>query len=181
MAPSEVTGRRVGAAILDLFLYAVVCAAIFFAMAESSPGPVYLDSPQFNFRTSDTIYYVDGSAASIFWTITLAIGLLQFGVLPGLSGWTPGKLATGLRVRAVDGSRVGVARNLLRAFLWVVDGFPYFVPGLVGFVMVLSRSDRRRIADLAAETVVADKAWTGQPAPPLAPAWLPEPGPEAPR
>jgi hypothetical protein len=68
-------------------------------MAESSPGPVYLDSPQFNFRTGDTIYYVDGSAASLFWAITLAVAFLQFGVLPGLSGWTPGKLATGLRVR----------------------------------------------------------------------------------
>jgi hypothetical protein len=30
--------------------------------------------------------------------------------------------------------------------LWIVDRFPYFIPGLVGFVMVLARSDRRRLA-----------------------------------
>jgi uncharacterized RDD family membrane protein YckC len=150
-------------------------------MAESSQGPVYLDSPQFNFRAGQTIYYVDGAAASLYWLITLAIAFVQFGILPGLSGWTPGKLATGLRVRRIDGSRAGLAQNLLRAFLWVADGFPYFLPGLVGFVMVLARGDRRRIADLAADTVVADKAWTGEPARAPTPVWMPEAGPEAPR
>jgi hypothetical protein len=26
----------------------------------------------------------------------------------------------------------------MRALLWVVDGFPYFLPGLVGFILVLA-------------------------------------------
>jgi uncharacterized RDD family membrane protein YckC len=55
-----------------------------------------------------------------------------------------------------------------------VDGFPYFIPGLVGFVMILARSDRKRVADLATGTVVARAA------PQPVAAWIP-PGPEAPR
>jgi len=31
----------------------------------------------------------------------------------------------------------------------------YVIPGLVGFVMILSRGDHKRLADLATDTVVA--------------------------
>jgi uncharacterized RDD family membrane protein YckC len=144
MAPSDVAGPRVGAALLDLALYVAACAALFFAMAESTQGFVYLDSPQFHLNAGDTLYYVDGPAAQLYWLATLVLAFVQFGVLPGLTGWTPGKLVTGLRVRRPDGAPAGFGQNLVRAVLWIVDGFPYFIPGLVGFVMVLARSDRRR-------------------------------------
>jgi uncharacterized RDD family membrane protein YckC len=188
MTPTEVAGARVGAALIDLLLYTVVCGALFFVMADSSQGFVFLDSPQVHITAGDTIYYVDGPAAGVYWLLTIVIASVHFGLLPGLTGWTPGKLATGLRVRRADGSRAGLGANLARAGLWLADGFPYFLPGLVGLVMVLARSDRRRVADLVAGTVVAHKSWAGEPAASSAtpagvpgPAWPGQGGPEAPR
>jgi uncharacterized RDD family membrane protein YckC len=176
-------GRRIAGALLDLAVYAAACVALFFALARSTQSVVFLDSPEFHVTAGDTLYYLEGAAAQRYWGLILLLALVQFGVLPGLTGWTPGKLATGMRVRRLDGSRAGLGQNLLRAVLWVVDGFPYLLPGLVGFVMVLARSDRRRVADLVAGTVVAGKAWSGEPGrpPPPAPAWASEGGPELPR
>jgi uncharacterized RDD family membrane protein YckC len=117
-------------------------------------GFVFLQNPELHLTVGDTLYYVDGPDAQRYWGLTLLLAFVQFGFLPGLTGWTPGKLLTGLRVRKPDGSRATVGHNLARAALWVVDGFPYFIPGLVGFVMILSRGDNKRLADLATGTVV---------------------------
>jgi hypothetical protein len=160
MAPSDVAGPRVGAALLDLALYVAACAALFFAMAESTQGFVYLDSPQFHLDAGDTLYYVDGPAAQLYWLATLVLAFVQFGVLPGLTGWTPGKLVTGLRVRRPDGARrlrpePGARRALDRRWL------PLLHPRPGG---------------------LRDGARPERPAPAAAaPAWFPEDGPEAPR
>jgi len=45
----------------------------------------------------------------------------------------------------------------------VADGFPYFLPGFVGFVLVLARSDSRRVADMAADTYVVRREDLGLP------------------
>ncbi len=60
----------------------------------------------------------------------------------------------GLRVVGQDGRRVGIGRHLLRTVLWLIDGFPYFVPGGVAFLCALATPDRQRVGDLAARTLV---------------------------
>jgi uncharacterized RDD family membrane protein YckC len=182
MNKKNVSGRRIGAAFIDLALYMCLCLAAFFLMAESTEGFVSLGNPNSHLQLGDRIWYVDGGKAGLLYLIDFASALVYFGVLPGLTGWTPGKLLTGLRVVRADRRRAGLGRNLARPFMWIVDGFPYFLPGLVGFVMILATKDHRRVADLVSGTDVVDRAEVGVPisdaaATPAAPApdWYPDP------
>ena len=67
----------------------------------------------------------------------------------------PGKLLLGLRVRSLDGARLTLLDATIRNALRGVDGFPYFIPYLVGAITIWSdESDRQRLGDRAAKTVV---------------------------
>lgn len=163
--PASATGRRIGAAFIDLFVYSVLSLAVFFALADQVQAGL-LPGSNAHITVGDTTWLVEGGDAVRYYLLCLLVGVAYFGLLPGLSSWTPGKLITGVRTVRPDGRRAGLGRNLLRPLLWVVDGFPYFLPGLVGFVMVLARSDGRRVADMAADTYVVRREEVGLPVDP---------------
>ena len=182
MPAKTVTGRRIGAAFIDLALYTALCFGLFFLMAESSDGAVLLDATNIHFQLGDTTWFVEGGEAGLVYLLDFGGALVYFGLLPGLTGWTPGKLVTGLRVVRADRRRAGVGRNLVRPFAWIADGFPYFLPGLVGFILILATKEHRRVADFVAGTYVVDRAEVGlAPAagaaatPAAAPDWYPDP------
>jgi len=182
MPAKNVTGRRIGAAFIDLGLYVALCFGIFFLMADSTDGSVLLDSTNIHLQLGETTWYVEGGRAALVYLLDLLAGLALFGLLPGLTGWTPGKLITGLRVVRADRERAGMGRSLARPFLWIADGFPYFIPGLVGFILILSTKEHRRVADYVAGTYVVDSAEVGRAAAPVALAltavaadWYPDP------
>jgi uncharacterized RDD family membrane protein YckC len=183
MPAKNVTGRRIGAAFSDLALYTALCFGIFFLMAESTDGSVLLERTNINLQVGDRTWYVEGGEAGLVYLLDVIAGLMLFGLLPGLTGWTPGKLITGLRVVRADRRRAGIGRSLARPFLWIADGFPYFLPGLVGFILILSTKEHRRVADYVAGTYVVDRAEAGVAPAPVAPAaptavaadWYPDP------
>lgn len=160
--PANATGRRIAAAFTDLIVYSALSLALFFALAEEVQSGV-LTGTNAHLTLGDSTWLVEGGAAVRYYLLCLLLGVAYFGLLPGLSSWTPGKLITGVRAVRPDGRRAGLGRNLLRPLLWVVDGFPYFLPGLVGFVLVLARSDCRRVADMAADTYVVRRQDVGLP------------------
>ena len=53
-------------------------------------------------------------------------------------------------------------KALVRWVLWIVDGFPYFLP-LVGFIVGLTTVGHRRVGDMAAKTFVVRRAAMGSP------------------
>ena len=85
--------------------------------------------------------------------ILLAIGfaLLNLGVLPGLTGFTLGKWATGLRIERNHGEQLGIGRALLRHFVGYPISFALF--GL-GFVLAAVTVHGRGLHDMIAGTVV---------------------------
>jgi hypothetical protein len=50
-----------------------------------------------------------------------------------------------------------VLRAFLRYILWIVDGFPYIIPYLTGFITALNSQRNQRVGDMAAGTFVIDK------------------------
>jgi uncharacterized RDD family membrane protein YckC len=109
----------------------------------------------------DRVYFADDLAPGA----TLAFWGLSFGmlvVLQGLTGWTIGKLLTGIRVVRDDGRPPGLLKALVRWLLWVLDGFPYIVP-LVGFITALTTVGHRRVGDMAAGTYVVRSSAAGSP------------------
>jgi uncharacterized RDD family membrane protein YckC len=101
---------------------------------------------------------VDG-VYSIRWdgmdfVIPLALTVAYFVILEGAFGATVGKVVLGIRVRRLDGSRIGFGPALIRNLARVVDAFPYVIPYLVGGIAVIRSDTDQRFGDRWAKTVV---------------------------
>jgi uncharacterized RDD family membrane protein YckC len=91
--------------------------------------------------------------AGIF--IALMAAVLNLGMLPGLTGVTVGKWATGLHIERVNGTKLGIGRAFLRHFV----GYPLsFVTLGLGFLVAVVNSRGRGLHDLIADTVVIREA-----------------------
>jgi uncharacterized RDD family membrane protein YckC len=83
--------------------------------------------------------------------ITVAVAILDLGVLAGLTGLTIGKWAAGLRIERTNGEPVGIGRACLRHFV----GYPLsLIPLGLGFVVAALSSRGRTLHDLIAGTIV---------------------------
>ena len=91
------------------------------------------------------------SAETAAVTLAIIVALLNLAVLPGLTGLTLGKWATGLRIQRVDGGNPGIGWVLLRHFV----GYPLsFVTFGIGFLLATVTVHGRGLHDMIAGTVV---------------------------
>ncbi|HKR10656.1 MAG TPA: RDD family protein [Pyrinomonadaceae bacterium] len=87
--------------------------------------------------------------AGIVMTIVMAI--LNLGILPGLTGFTIGKWATGLRIERNDGGSIGIGRAFLRHFV----GYPISLALFgIGFLVAAVSVHGRGLHDMIAGTIV---------------------------
>jgi uncharacterized RDD family membrane protein YckC len=93
-----------------------------------------------------------GSITETFGIIlAFLIAALDLGVLPGLTGLTVGKWATGLRILRADGRPIGIVRAFLRHFV----GYPIsFVLFGIGFIIAALSQRGRGLHDIIADTIV---------------------------
>lgn len=93
-----------------------------------------------------------GSITETFGIIlAFLIAALDLGVLPGLTGLTAGKWATGLRILRADGRPIGIGRAFLRHFI----GYPISFALLgIGFIMAALSQRGRGLHDIIADTIV---------------------------
>jgi uncharacterized RDD family membrane protein YckC len=83
--------------------------------------------------------------------LAIVVTLLNFGVLPGLTGLTLGKWAAGLRIKRVDEGNPGIGRALLRHFI----GYPLsLVTFGIGFLLAITTVQGRGLHDMIAGTIV---------------------------
>jgi uncharacterized RDD family membrane protein YckC len=95
------------------------------------------------------------SSESIGVVLFIIVAILDLGVLPGLTGLTVGKWATGLRILRGNGSEIGIGRACLRHFV----GYPLsFVTLGLGFVVAAFTLRGRGLHDLIADTIVVRDA-----------------------
>jgi len=99
-------------------------------------------------------FALPGGIAELVIGVVVTFGFLgYFSLFEGLwNGQTPGKKASSLRVRMVDGSPVSFSAALYRNLLRPADMLP--IAYLVGFVAMFTNEKSQRIGDLAAGTVV---------------------------
>lgn len=182
--PTKVVGQRVLAFLIDSLLAGVVMAILWFALtnrfdADTSAGG--------GFEIGDTRYAFSDADAwkRTLWAIlTIVDYLVVFVILPGLRGTSPGRRLTGIRLVKGDGSSPGVGRALLRYIVLIfVDSFPYFIPYLVGLILMLTTKSNQRLGDLAAKTFTVREELAGRPveqlaAAPAQPAGFPPPQPQ---
>ncbi|MEX2194691.1 MAG: RDD family protein [Thermoleophilaceae bacterium] len=173
--PTKVVGQRVGAILIDSLIVFAFNTALFFAMAQTNEdilrglgeGDIQLDtSTYFNLDLGDDTYSLVGGDFLLWLLITSVVGILYWMILPGLKGWTVGKLITGIRVVKDDGTcPAGIGKNVVRQLLWIADYFPYIIPYLTGFVVALTNDRNKRVGDIVAGTLVVRASAAGRPLP----------------
>jgi len=83
--------------------------------------------------------------------LAFVTAVLDLGILPGLTGLTAGKWATGLRILRADGRGIGIGRAFLRHFV----GYPLsFLLFGIGFGMAALSQRGRGLHDVIADTIV---------------------------
>ena len=91
------------------------------------------------------------SAETAAIVLAIVVGLLNFGLLPGLTGLTLGKWAAGLRIKRVDEGNIGIGRALVRHFI----GYPLSLVTLgLGFLLAAVTVQGRGLHDIIAGTIV---------------------------
>jgi len=135
--PTDVVGRRIGAALVDFAVLFVLflILGVLIGDSESGDGGVSVNL---------------NGAGFLVW---LAVSLGYYGVLEATSGQTLGKRALGVRVMADDGQTPAATKQIvIRTLLRLIDGIFFYA---VALAVVLATGERRqRIGDLAAGTVV---------------------------
>jgi uncharacterized RDD family membrane protein YckC len=91
------------------------------------------------------------SAETFALVIALVVAILNLGILPGFTGLTLGKWATGLRIERTGGQDIGVGRSILRHFIGYPLSFLFFG---IGFLLPAFTSRGRGLHDIIAGTIV---------------------------
>jgi hypothetical protein len=166
--PTDVMGRRVAAKVIDVLIGMVIGSLGLIWLVQSfrshnvSDATAYCEQVRslrhaclpvgttsvWEYDQPSPLFYLPG----VVWWFVVAW-------LEGHFGWTPGKLAMGLRVMRSKTGRVGgFGPSVVRNLLWIVDGFCF---GIVGLAIASRSPGHRRLGDNAAATLVVDKAAMG--------------------
>lgn len=86
--------------------------------------------------------------------IWLALALGYWIVCERLWGMTIGKRLFSIRVEGLEGSRPTWRQSTIRNLFRFIDGFPYVLPYLLGFIVAKTDGERKRIGDRVAATRV---------------------------
>ncbi len=93
-----------------------------------------------------------GEAANLLgYTLAASLFVINFLLLPAISGRTPGKWVAGLRIERTDGGELSLMRAALRHVLGY--GATLLTFG-AGYLLAAVRADERALHDLIAATVV---------------------------
>src|SRR6266849_6685990 len=103
-------------------------------------------------------FSIQGNAALVAMSGTLAVGFLFYWFLEAVAGATLGKAIVGIRVRSKDGGRCSFAAALIRNLARILDGIAVY---LVGFLIAIFSKLRQRLGDHLAKTVVLETSGGG--------------------
>ena len=83
--------------------------------------------------------------------------LLYFFVFEILWSRTPGKFFQGLVVRNIDGARSNTKQILIRTIARIIEANPILLGGIPAGIAIISSTEKQRIGDMLAGTVVVSR------------------------
>jgi uncharacterized RDD family membrane protein YckC len=86
--------------------------------------------------------------------VSLFIFLLYFILLEGAYGQTVGKMAVKIKVVQGDGTKIDYAGAAVRNILRVIDAIQFFIPYLLGAILIWTSDKKQRVGDRAVSTAV---------------------------
>ena len=152
-------GSRLGAALIDLAITALLFIAVVVAAALLSPERSLLSIE-------------NRAAPSTAWALAILV-IMQFAILWGYyllfeglrDGQTPGKRVFRLRAVRDGGYSVGFAASAVRNLMRIVDLQPLFTY-VVGIASIVFSRSGKRLGDIVAGTIVVRESLVRQPAVP---------------
>jgi uncharacterized RDD family membrane protein YckC len=132
-------GRRLLALIIDAILLGIVnfiIGLIFHAGMTNTNGVMSYNS--------------SGPGAAL----QIIIPIVYFIVMEAMWGATLGKMVLGIRIVKLDGSPIGWGESIIRNLLRIIDDIPFFIPYLLGAILIWTSPTRQRLGDRVAKTVV---------------------------
>ncbi len=166
---TAVMGRRFGAFFIDLILGGTVFIVAFMIFSDKAVGLARSVScadirkaggTNLCFAMGDDIRYAENGNAVSIYAIAVAFSFLNAAVLQA-SGGTIGKRVVGLAVvRQDSGQPLGFGKAIVR---WLVSLFDVGCCFLIGLITALATKGHRRLADMAASSVVVAKSSVGTP------------------
>ena len=130
---------RAGAVIVDGILTFIVLGGVIAGLAGQTS------------QRGGTVGFSLHGAPAVLWLVLAFAYWIGF---ESAFGMTPGKRLFSIRVQRADGVPPSIGQSIARNLLRIVDGFPYIVPYLIGFVVAMASSERQRVGDRAAGTRV---------------------------
>ena len=137
----DVTGARIGAAIIDIILLGVVFVVMAMLLGD-------FGSTENEDGSSSGFSASLGTAGSIIYFI-IVMGYYM-GMEVQMAGQTIGKKVTGIKVVTATGQPYDWGKSFIRNILRIIDGLPFLY--LVGFIVMVSSKQKQRIGDMAAGT-----------------------------
>jgi uncharacterized RDD family membrane protein YckC len=95
-------------------------------------------------------FHLHGGAALVWLVLSFGYWI----VCERMWGMTIGKRLFSIRVEARGGGRPSWAQSIVRNVLRLIDGFPFVIPYLLGFIVAMGSGARTRIGDRVAGTRV---------------------------
>lgn len=92
---------------------------------------------------------------NIAWFGKILVLILYYILMEWKLGATIGKLATGMRVRSINGGPISFKDSVIRNLMRIVDFLPVFY--LVGAISIWNSKTKQRFGDRLAKTVVVSK------------------------
>lgn len=130
-------GRRIGAALIDMALLALLFVLLAATIGESDT------------EGSSVSLNLDGGPALLYF----ALAFSYYIACEATVGQTLGKLLLRMRVVAEGGAKPSLGQVVARNLMRVIDALPLFY--LVGFVTALATGEKgQRVGDIVAKTYV---------------------------
>jgi uncharacterized RDD family membrane protein YckC len=111
-------------------------------------------SSAFTFDATTGTYSIDAAFYAVY-ALLIVIELLYFTVLLGRYGQSVGMMVVKIKVvREADSAPITYGAAFIRSILLYIDAIPYFVPYLLGALLIWTSDKKQRLGDRVAHTVV---------------------------
>ena len=162
--PTQVVLRRTVAYLVDALLIAAILLVTIWVTgdvkrsSQGCPDPIPKNHSCIDYNHQALV--VNNRVFVWFTLLVIVLFTLFFGLIPGITGASPGKSLFGIRVVRADGTKPGWKRGLLRSVFWGLDGLMLVLPTAMWLAALTPR--HRRLGDYAAQTYVVRRDAAGR-------------------
>lgn len=159
--PTNVIVRRVAAWFLDITLSSALSFGVAYLLGFRFVTQQVRNASGQTVEVASDITGSPGAWAALA-VVSFLYAIVTQVVLVAQYGWTPGKLALGLRVVGWDGRPPGIGKALARGLVNYVGSIFSCLWYLLAFGVMVNAKGHRQPADMVASTYVIDNFYSGR-------------------